>query len=151
MADELVISGLDVSGTDQTWAHGLSGIAGFATGTYDGVAFLGYAVARMADPWQFIDLAGTEGVDAKWFGRAARVYTIAAVIAAFGGTRTNRYAKIETRVDQVMGLTSELNTFQLAGPINKSPVVFGQLAMDPIGRNTGPLLFFTIPAILLTG
>ena len=151
MADELVITGLDSASGTQTWAHGLSGIGGFATGNYEGVAFLGYAVTRMADSWQFIDTAGAEGVDAKWFGRSARVYTIAAVIAAMGGSRTDRYTDLETRVDQVMGLNDALNRFSLAGPINKSPVVFGQVAMDPIGRSTGPLLFFTIPAVLLTG
>lgn len=151
MADDLVITGLDDATANQTWAHGLSSIGGFATGTYEGIAFLGYAVARMADPWQFIDFAGTEGVDAKWFGRSARIYTIAGVVAAMGGSRTDRYTDLETNVDTVFKLTQNLNRFTLAGPINKSPVVFGQIAMDPVGRNTGPFLFFTIPAVLLTG
>lgn len=151
MADELSITGLDSGSDDQIWVHGLSNIPNFATGVYNGVAFLGYSVARAQDPWQFIDFAGTEGVDAKWFGRSARIYTIAAVIAAFGGDRTQRYVDLEANADKVLGLTSRLNRFTLAGPINKSPIVFGQLAMDTIGRNTGPLLFFTIPAVLLTG
>lgn len=151
MANDLTISGIDESLGTQIWVHGLSSIGGFATGVYDGVAFLGYAVARMQDVWQFIDTAGAEGVDAKWFGRAARIYTIAGVIAAMGGSRTSRYTKLEQNIDTVFLLTQQLNRFTLSGPINKTPVVFGQIAMDPIGRNTGPLAFFTIPAVLLSG